>query len=491
MIGIVERYRGLSLPVALCLIAGIFLLDLATPLGKATWTLYLVPLLLTLGSPTRQAPVWLAGICTGLIGLGILYSPPGAPPAVFLFNRVTGVAVLWLATLLIMQRRAAAQEAQARLSGTVDIADDAIISVDRAQRILLFNQGAERIFGYQAREVLGQPLDLLLPERFLEAHRRHIQEFADSPITVASRRKGERREILGRRKDGSEFPAEASISKLTTDDEPILTVILRDITSRKRVEQRIAVVHAVTRILAEAPTIKEAVPEIIRTICEGLGWEAGAVWELDPTVQAMRCLDVWHVPAVDLTEFEAMTRATPMPRNIGLPGRVWGSGEPAWIVDATKDPNFPRAVVADQAGLHGAFAFPIRLDGATIGVLEFFSRQPHEPDQALLEVLDELGSQIGQFIKRKRAEYERDRLVCELQEALDNVKTLRGLLPICASCKKIRNNQGYWDQIETYISARSEAEFTHGTCPDCMKRLYPDLYHKLAEANPDLFKSDA
>jgi len=76
--------------------------------------------------------------------------------------------------------------------------------------------------------------------------------------------------------------------------------------------------------------------------------------------------------------------------------------------------------------------------------------------------------------ERKRAEEERERLVVELRQALREVKTLSGLLPICASCKKIRDDQGYWNQIESYIKDHSEAEFSHGICPDCFRQLYPE-----------------
>ena len=77
--------------------------------------------------------------------------------------------------------------------------------------------------------------------------------------------------------------------------------------------------------------------------------------------------------------------------------------------------------------------------------------------------------------ERKQAEEEREKLISKLQKALDNIKTLKGLLPICASCKKIRDDKGYWNQIEAYIRDRSDAEFSHSVCPDCVEKLYPDL----------------
>jgi PAS domain S-box-containing protein len=76
--------------------------------------------------------------------------------------------------------------------------------------------------------------------------------------------------------------------------------------------------------------------------------------------------------------------------------------------------------------------------------------------------------------EQKRVEAERKRLIEELSQALTKVKTLSGLLPICASCKKIRDDQGYWQQVETFIKARSDADFSHGICPDCMEKLYPE-----------------
>jgi PAS domain S-box-containing protein len=133
---------------------------------------------------------------------------------------------------------AALRRSEAKFSGIVSLASDAIICINDAQRITLFNRGAERMFGYDADRVLGEPLDVLLTERVRAAHRQHVHGFARSADDA--RRMGERAEIFGVRRGGEEFPAEAAISHQELEGERILTVVLRDVTERKRVELEIA-----------------------------------------------------------------------------------------------------------------------------------------------------------------------------------------------------------------------------------------------------------
>jgi PAS domain S-box-containing protein len=138
--------------------------------------------------------------------------------------------------------RARAEEllrlSEAKFAGIMSISSDAVVSVDQEQRITFFNLGAEQIFGYASREVLGEHLDILIPEKFRPSHRNHVVGFGDG--AVVARRMGERGQITGRRKSGEIFPADASISKIEVDGKRIYTSVLRDVTDRVRAEEELA-----------------------------------------------------------------------------------------------------------------------------------------------------------------------------------------------------------------------------------------------------------
>jgi len=124
-----------------------------------------------------------------------------------------------------------------RLQRLVNLAMDAIIAVDARQRIILFNQGAEKTFGYKAAEVLGRPLSMLMPARSAGEHAGHMANFDRS--RRASKQMAKRGAITGLRRDGSEFPAEASIAVLHEETGPVFFAIMRDITEKRRVAERI------------------------------------------------------------------------------------------------------------------------------------------------------------------------------------------------------------------------------------------------------------
>lgn len=266
---------------AVCaLVITLFIFDLHTPLGNASHVLYSGAVLLALASSVPSFPSTVAAVCSLLTVVGAYLSPgmPGLPLSIPISNRVFGIIVIWVPLLFFSQRRRAEEAlrkanetleqrvfertrqlaqvnrslveevtermhteqalrlSEGRLAGVLDIAEDAIIVIDESQRIILFNQGAVKVFGYEADQVQGQAIDILIPERYLTQHRRDIREFGEAP--ESARRMAKRSEVFGRRKDGREFPAEASISKLVLDGRRTFTVILRDITERHRSDEQ-------------------------------------------------------------------------------------------------------------------------------------------------------------------------------------------------------------------------------------------------------------
>jgi PAS domain S-box-containing protein len=178
----------------------------------------------------------------------------------------------------------------------------------------------------------------------------------------------------------------------------------RDITERRRTERRLALQYRVTQILAESGDLVESGRSILQAACECLDWEVGALWQIDAVAKVVRNVDICHATSKSTPDFDRLTKEVAFEKGMGLPGRIWESGKPAWIDNIIVDPNFSRAGIALQEGLRGAFGFPILMGDYVWGVMEFFSSEIREPDQELLRLASGIGGQIGQFSERRRAE---------------------------------------------------------------------------------------
>jgi PAS domain S-box-containing protein len=187
--------------------------------------------------------------------------------------------------------------------------------------------------------------------------------------------------------------------------------VFRDITAEKRAHLRLTAKDTVTRILAESATLEEATPRIMEAISRAFQWDLGQMWRVDETENLLRFVEGWRAPGVDVEGFVRLSRQTTFQLGVGLPGRVWASGEAAWIVDVQEDENFPRAPVAAEVGLHGAFGFPVLQRGKLLGVMEFLSRGIRAPDRDILQLMGNLGIQIGAYIERRQADEDRRFLI--------------------------------------------------------------------------------
>lgn len=315
-----------------------------------------------------------------------------------------------------------AEQDQARLAAIVESSRDAIISKTLDGHITSWNAAAEQLFGYRADEIIGQPITVIFPP----------EKYSEEAVILQRLRRGERidhYETVRVAKDGRRIDVSVTISPIRDGSGRIIGVskISRDITARKRTEQRLATQNSVTQNLAESATLVEAAPKILRDICETLQWQVGSLWYVDEQENVLRCADMYHVPSIDIPQFEADSRQRTFAPGIGLPGRVWTSGKAQWVPDVTRDSGFTRAPLAAAAGLHGALGCPIAVNNEVLGVVEFFSREIREPDADLLSMMTAVGSQIGQFIERRRAEETLRRSEAQLASELAAMSRLHAL----------------------------------------------------------------
>ena len=283
--------------------------------------------------------------------------------------------------------------------------------------ILRANRAELEIFGYARDEYVGHPIAEF-----------HVDQEVIEDILERLRR-GETLhdyEARMRARDGSILHVLINSSVMWENGKFIHTRgLTRDISSRKRSERRTAMEHAVTRLLAESRTLAEASRKTLQVISEYLEWQFGAFWEVDDDAKRLRCVEVWRSAIRDFSAFEAICRQFTFPMGIGLPGRVWKNREATWIPDVTQDNNFPRASVASREGLRGAFAFPIKLGGEILGIMEFFSSDIRQPDEPLLKTVEAIGREIGQFAERLRAEQELHKKNKELQAAIEEFQVMQ------------------------------------------------------------------
>lgn len=280
------------------------------------------------------------------------------------------------------------------------IADDAkefsVILMDREGRIEFWNAGARLAFGYEASEVIGRHFAMLFTATDRE---HHIPEKELADARTKGRGEDTRWHL---RKDGSLFFADGVTSPVRDEAGGVagFCKIQRDITERYQTEARLAAQLALTNVLSEEQPFEATARRIMQTICEHLAWDIGALWQVLDGM--MRCADIWFAPHVNAAAARILCEQQRLARGVGLPGVVWESGEAVWVAKVEDSTRFPRAPLAERAGMRSAFAFPIVTHGEVVGVMEFFSARQRQPEQALLPVMTLIGAQIGDYLERHR-----------------------------------------------------------------------------------------
>jgi len=336
------------------------------------------------------------------------------------------VIFLLLFLYLAMTSRTAAED---KFRGLLESAPDAMVIANRMGHIVLVNAQTERLFGYSREELLGNPVEMLMPARF---HGKHIGDRTRYSASPQIRPMGTGPTLYGRRKDGIEFPVEIMLAPMQSDQGVLISSAIRDVSERKRIEDALRESEERFRVaLKNAPTV---------------------VFNQDRELRY-----TW----------------------INSPVLFWAEQDYLGCTDAEI-----------LGGEEGARLSAIKQQVLQTGVgsrtetIVTFQGEPHYFDLTVEPLRDGYGEVVGitcattDITPIKQGAAERELLIRELQEAVAHVKILTGLLPICASCKKIRDKRGEWGPIEEYIQEHSHASFSHGICPECAHRLYPEIYTK-------------
>jgi signal transduction histidine kinase/PAS domain-containing protein len=279
----------------------------------------------------------------------------------------------------VQESMRAAQMNEQRLRTIIEKNADGIIIVDMQGIVRFLNPAGETMFGRRADELVDYSFGF--------------------PMVA-----GEQTEMDVFRRDGQKLVAEMRVVETEWESEAAYLATFRDISERKQAEARRMTRFAVTSVLAQAATLWNAIPNLLRAICEGERWELGEMWLVDAESRVLRWAGWWHMPSLPMESYEEECRTITFVPSCGLHGRVWSKGYPEWVRDVLLDTRIHQAPLLVGHGLTSGFAFPILNGDGVIGVMAFFGRSIPTPDDDIIKMVTDIGNQIGQFIARKRAE---------------------------------------------------------------------------------------
>ncbi len=323
---------------------------------------------------------------------------------------------------LLVERSAALSalaevEEQWRL--VLETAHDAFVGASEGGDIIDWNKRAEEIFGWSAQEVLGRPLaETIVPPSFREAHRRGLRRFlatGEGPLLFR------RVELPALHRDGHEFDVEVTIWPSRSGDRCRFNAFLRDISSRKRAEAYMRLLQRAAAAANSAETIESAVRSVLAEVRNVTGWPVGHAYLVDPgPARRLAPTGWWQLASQgNFHAFRTATERVRLEPGVGLPRRVLETGEPAWVADLSLDENFARYRFSDEVSVRSGFAFPVLVGQEVVAVLEFYAWEPTVPDEELLSVMSNVGTQLGRVFERERTAQELQRTNRELQAAVE------------------------------------------------------------------------
>lgn len=291
------------------------------------------------------------------------------------------------------------QQTERRYRALLQNSSDIVMVIDPSGRVQYMSPAVERLLGFPVQDLIGREIYDLVHSGDAEAAREALRDISTHSGYSTPR------EIRLRKVDGETVITEIVGNNLL-HDEVLHGIVLnaRNISERKRAQSQLEVQNAVARVLAEAVNLDQSIPEILQVLCNNLDWELSEFWSVDPEKNVLTFSYAWSLPGFDLRDFFNISQHTQIHRGEGLAGRVWARATAIQVADISHEENFVRRTEITALSLKTAVGFPIRSKEAVIGVFTLFSLRTRHVDDDLLDMLNTVGAQIGQFIARKRAE---------------------------------------------------------------------------------------
>lgn len=381
------------------------------------------------------------------------------------------------------------------------IPDPLLVTTEKG-KIKRVNKAAKELFGYKEEELIDRPISLIMGEDNLLLQ--VIQYGALSNGGLLNNL-----EVNCQTKRGEEISVAFSCSAIQTEMEDLQDLIYvgRDITRSQRAQQRLVVQYTTTRILSESATLSQAIPKLLQAIGESMEWDIGEFWkpskgkkeEIADNInlqeyqgkenfQYLRCVESWNRPSVNLPEFSSMAKLITLPRGVGLQGIIWASCSSKWITDVAKDASLLRSKIAAKEGLHSAFGFPIKSDGEVLGVISFYSWEQKEIDEDLLQTTAVIGSQLGEFIKRKHAEAALQESEERYRDLFENASDL--IQSVAADGRILYVNTAWRERLGYREEEVAKINFFELVNPDCKEEVIASLKRVMSGKQVGQLKAD-
>jgi len=302
------------------------------------------------------------------------------------------------------------EASEGRFKRLLDAAPDAIFVVDQQGEILYSNPEAESMMGYSEKELVGSPIEILVPELMREEHKDHCRRYTENPH---KRPMGADLELLAIRKDGTEVPVDIMLGPLKENGEVHTLAVVRDISDYQEAQEKIRreqsftkLLHSLTKIANEAHGLDKALDKSIQEICEFMDWPVGHVYKpANDGSGEFYPADLWYLKHPETFEdFRRFTMGVRFSPGEGMVGDVIKTGRPQWMRNAHEDTDFVRRLPDVDLNIRACFGFPILVENEVVGILEFFSSNVLEEDALLLERMATIGYQLGRVYERYDAE---------------------------------------------------------------------------------------